>query len=118
MLIKTILESQIKKRSTINVKKTKNNIKIIYALLKSGLIFSFQTLDNGLIIHLKYSNNEPIIKKGYAISSSSRRLFIKRSQLKKLQNEFPQSSYIVNTSKGLEVFKFKKHGGLLIQKLN
>jgi len=89
------------KLSSIAVKKTKITIIILQILYKNGYIRGYQvnTLNDLIIVDLKYNKNKSVIQNFCRVSTPGRRIYITSKALYKLN--LPIGFFILSTSKGI-----------------
>ncbi len=89
------------KLSSIAIKKTKLTIIILQILYKNGYLRGYQvnTVNDLIIVELKYIKNKSVIQNFRRVSKPGRRIYITSKALYKL--DLPIGFFILSTSQGI-----------------
>jgi small subunit ribosomal protein S8 len=74
----TIQNSQMRRKKSVFLKFSKITWNICTVLFVEGFIQGFERKDQYIVIHLKYSNEKPVIQKISKISLQGRRVYTKK----------------------------------------
>jgi len=120
MFIRIKNNSQNYKKS-VEIIKTKPNIKLLKFLYDEGYIsgYSFSNNKSKMFVYLKYQNSEPLIKNLNFISKPNKEIYCSVKTLSQHKNN--NSFYVLYTQKGYKSImdaKLQNLGGLLICRIN
>ena len=120
MFIRIKNNSQNYKKS-VEIIKTKPNIKLLKFLYDEGYIsgYSFSNNKSKMFVYLKYQNSEPLIKNLNFILKPNKEIYCSVKTLSQHKNN--NSFYVLYTQKGYKSImdaKLQNLGGLLICRIN
>ena len=103
-MITRIRNAQMRQLNKVTVPNSRFRTKILDILKQEGFISNYKSSTDtdkkfNLLVELKYTNGEPVIKEIKRISKPGRRIYAKASSIPKIQNGLGLA--IVSTSKGV-----------------
>ena len=103
-MITRIRNAQLRKSSKVSIPNSKFRAKILDVLKEEGYISDYKFLTDkknkgSLLVDLKYSNGQPVIKEISRVSKPGRRIYTRAESIPKIKNGL--GIVIVSTSMGI-----------------
>ena len=103
-MITRIRNAQLRKLNKVSIPNSKFRAKILDVLKEEGYISDYKFLTDkknkgSLLVDLKYSNGEPVIKEISRVSKPGRRIYTRAESIPKIKNGL--GIVIVSTSMGI-----------------
>jgi len=126
-LITRIRNGIIKNKEVISCQKSFLNEEILKTLEREGFIMGYRLNSINqkrfhIDIHLKYINNEPVIRELVLISKARKEIFVKYETLLEFQKRYSFKILVLSTSKGIissqEAISTYFVGGKILFKIN